>query len=267
MSFMLNQWNLRGSRGEKMKHKKLLISMILIGIVTCSMLPAVQACTTVVDFVIWLEAPEKQVVVDELILKTESLGLVVNPIYVTFDEWLFYAHVTHDYDLLYGPYMTIPSDMDIFFVTYITWILSFVILHDDKKTYTCTDELVGMYMEAMANPAIVNEEYINEMVKIFNFLEKRYWTKQFFSIFVQFETPTSDEWGVPSMRTETLNYNCLQGRTFHDTDLRIELNSIIDRTVFLDYHEIYNPYPVSEVYHFFGFSPYHDAKLPNDYNF
>ncbi|MHA1954722.1 MAG: hypothetical protein ACW96U_12330, partial [Candidatus Heimdallarchaeaceae archaeon] len=118
------------------------------------------------------------------------------------------------------------------------------------------------------NPDIINDEdFVNEMVDAFNVIEKRLWIKQYESVFVQFETETSDEWGVPSMRTDVLNYNCLKGRTFFDTDLRVQLNSIIDRTVFLDYYAQYTSYSVYEAHHLFQFSPFHDAKLPNDYSF
>jgi hypothetical protein len=242
--------------------------MILISLVSFAWLPAVQTSTTVVDFVIWLETPEKQFVIDEMITKTESLGLVVNPIYVTFNEWIFYAHGSHDYDLLYGPYMTIPKDMDIFFIAFIEYILTIAVLSYDNKIYSNTGKLFDMYFEAMMNPDVVDEEFINDMVDKFHDNQERYWEKQYYSVFVQFETPYSDEWGqVPSMRTDTINYNCEPGRVFADTDLRLQLNSIIDRTVFLNYYAQYTSYSVYEVHHLYQFSPFHDSSLPNNYNF
>ncbi|MCG3227638.1 MAG: hypothetical protein H7645_12030 [Candidatus Heimdallarchaeota archaeon] len=256
-----------------MKHKKLIFGLILIGLVGFAWLPAVQTATTdatVVDFVIWLMEPERQVLADEMIEKTESLGLVVNTIYVdTIDDWALYAHETLDYDLIYGPFMTLPKEMDIFFIAYIEYILSFVILSDDNKIYKNADKLLDMWMQAnWYNPDLFNDEdFINDMVDLFNDNEERYWEKQYESIFVQFETETSEEWEVPSMRTDALNYNCLPGRVFHNTDLRLQLNSIIDRTVFLDYYALYTSYSVYEVHHLYQFSPFHDATLPNNYNF
>jgi hypothetical protein len=243
--------------------------MVLIGMVSFSWLPAAQTSTTVVDFVYWLMEPERQVLVDEMILKTESLGLVVNAIEVfTLDEWLVYAHGTHDYDLLYGPFMTLPKEMNIVDIAFICYILTIAVLHEDKKIFTKTDILVDGWFESMWNPDLLNdEEFVAEMTDAFNVIEKRLWIKQYFSTFVQFETETSDEWGVPSMRTDTLNYNCLKGRVFFDTDLRVQLNSIIDRNIFYDYYEQYTDYDYSPAFHLFQFSPYHDAKLTNDYNF
>ncbi|NPD88190.1 MAG: hypothetical protein HGN29_05685 [Asgard group archaeon] len=253
-----------------MKHKKLIFSLILIGLVGFAWLPAAQTTTPVVDFVIWLMEPERQVLVDEMIEKTESLGLEVNTIYVdTLDDWALYAHETQDYDLIYGPFMTLPKDMDILEIAYISWILSIVLLHTDKKIFTKTEILVDGWIEATwINPDLINDEdFVNKMVDAFNIVEKRLWIKQYESVFVQFETETSDEWGVPSMRTDVLNYNCLKGRVFFDTDLRVQLNSIIDRTVFLDYYAQYTSYDVYEAYHLFQFSPFHNPKLTNDYNF
>jgi len=54
-----------------------------------------------IDFIILVECPEKQVVVDEIILKLESLGLTVNAIYMNYDDWIANGN-TDDYDLRYG---------------------------------------------------------------------------------------------------------------------------------------------------------------------
>ncbi len=256
----------------KKMNKKLVIGLVLISLVGITMIPvgyiASAGDCTEVDFVIWLETPEKQVVIDEMITKTESLGLTVNPIYVTFEEWIGYAHGSKDYDMLYGPYMTLPKNLNILDLAQLSLILNyFALTHTDKKLMTCTDIMWSMFWEAIEDPTLMmDEEFIDKMVDLFHITEKRYYIKQYFSVFVQFETPSSDEWGpVPSMRTEALTFNCLKGRVFKDADLRKEWNSIIDRTVFLDYHALYTPYPVYEVHHIFQYSNFHDITLPNNY--
>ena len=248
----------------KNMNKKLLIGLIFVGLIGLTLIP-MQADFQkgeVVDFVVYLETPERQMLADEIIAAAEDCGLVVNAIYVDFNTWLEYAHGTWDYDLLFGPYMSVPKDMDIFFLTYFNYILYSVIPHDDKKWTTLLEELIGMYIEAMINPDIVDDEYINTMATILQKIEKRLWAKQFFSVFCHYEVPESF-WGpIPTMETEALNYNCLKGRVFHDTDLRLALNEAIDKQVFLDYYEAYTSFEVYEIYDIFYNQPFSNPKIP-----
>ncbi len=209
--------------------------------------------------IIWLEFPEKQVIVDEIIFKAESLGLSVNPIYLNFDEWRERATFTDDWDLTYGGILNIPNVDDIFTHAYILGILNYIVLKpDDPKLIKQTDKIYGMFWEAQENPYVVDEDFLDDMTDKFHDIEECLWENQYMFTFVR--------WVEPALRNgESMNVNCLPGRVFADDALRLEFNSIIDRSVFLDYHSTYNPYPVYEFYHMFQWASYHDSSLPNCY--
>ncbi|NHJ31620.1 MAG: hypothetical protein FK732_02040 [Asgard group archaeon] len=217
--------------------------------------------TPVVDLIIWLETPEKQVMADEIITKVESLGISVNAIYLEFDEWRYRATFTDDYDLSFGGILNLPDVDDIFTHAYIFGILNYIVLRcDDPKLIKQTDKIYGMFWEAMMNPDVVDEDFMNDMIDVFHDIQERLWENQYMFTFVQWIDP------VAGLRNgESMNVNCLPGRVFEDISLRLELNSIIDRSVFLDYHAAYNPYPTYEFYHFFHWTSYHDTSLPNTY--
>ena len=252
----------------KLKRKKITIVILILLLPLATIIATNADEPTEIDMIIWLERPEKQVVVDEIIFKVESLGLSVNPIYLSFEEWVVYGQgQNNDWDLLYGPPMALPRDAGIFDLAFISVILNYYALnHNDAKILNSVDKLWGMFWDAIEYPDVVDEDFINDMVDKFQDIEERLWEKQYFAVFVQYETPFSDEWGpIPAIKTDTMTFNCLPGFVFEDTDLRLQLMSNIDLTVFLDYHSTYNPYPVYEVHHLFQWSTFHDTSLPNNY--
>jgi len=208
-----------------------------------------------VDFYIWLEFPEKQVIVDEIILKLESLGLQVNAVYLSFDDWFAIGN-TDDFDIMYGG-LSYTFDIDNIFT--IAWLLTMInmhmLRHNDVKLQKLIDKIGSMNDEAMLNPDIVTEEYLDEMIDTFQDIEKRLWKKKYLLPYVQ--------WFDGIYFTEVTNLNCLKGRVFANKHLRKALSSSIDRSVFLDYHATYNLNPTYAVYHLFQMSIYHDTSLPN----
>jgi len=216
-----------------------------------------------IDFIIWLERPEKQVVVDEIILKLESLGITVNAIYMNYDDWTANGN-TDDYDLRYGP-ESWTWDIDNIFQ--LAWLLSMInphmLRHTDKKLNAFVDKLVAMSAEATDNPDVVTEDFIEEMIDTFQKAEKRLWVKKYILPFAQWVG--IDPWGIglDFIYTEVLTLNCFEGNVFSNINLRKRLFHRIDRSVFLDYHATYNPYEYYTVYHLFQMSIYHDTNLPN----
>ncbi len=252
-------------RKIRFKHLKIIVPILLLCLPLATMfVKTTKSDSDVVTMIIWLETPEKQAIVDEIITSIEDLGLSVNAIYLaTLDEWRFYPG---DYDLSYGGIMSLPEEGDIFMFAFVNVLLNYYALkHTDTKIFKCVDKLWAMYWEAVENPDIVDEEFLDDMVNTFQDIEERLWEKQYYSVFNQWWEPWTWEWGVPSMRTEAIVYNCLPGHIFADKDLRLALNEEIDRDVFLDYHSVYNPYETTLVYHLFQWLPFHDASLPNCY--
>lgn len=219
----------------------------------------------VLTILIWLERPEKQVIIDEIIRALEECDLEVNTLYMpTLEAWQDYEG---DYDLWYGGIQELPRDGDIFMYAFINYLLyEFIMMYEDAKISKNVGKLWDMYLEAIDDPDVVDEAFIDDMVDAFQDIEERLWEKQYLIVFNRWLEPSSDIWGpVPTMNTETLGYNCLPGNVFADPKLRLELNEEIDRDVFLDYHSSYNPYSTYEVYHVFQWLPFHDTSLPNEY--
>ncbi|MHA1210972.1 MAG: hypothetical protein ACTSSH_00795 [Candidatus Heimdallarchaeota archaeon] len=202
-----------------------------------------------------MEFPEKQVIVDEIILKLESIGLTVNAIYLGWDDWFAVAN-TDDFDIMYGGLSYTFGIDDIFTLGWLIPLINFHMLrHHDVKFQKLVDKLGSMNDEAMANPDIVTEEYIAEMIDTFQDIEKRLWKKNFVLPYVQ--------WFDGILFTEVTNLNCLKGHVFANPHLRTALFRSIDRNVFQDYHAAFNPFYTYPVYHLFQMSIYHDISLPN----
>jgi len=224
-------------RKIRLKHTKIIVLFLALCLPLTTISSAYACKSKEIDFVIWVERPEKQVVVDEMILKLESLGLTVNAIYMNYDEWIANGN-TDDYDIRYGAESWTWFIDDIF---QLAWLMSMVnphmLRHNDKKLNNLVDEL--------------------------HKIEKRLWVKKYIMPLAQWEG--IDPWGIglPFVYTEVLTLNCFEGSVFSNMNLRRRLFHRIDRNVFLDYHAVYNPYETYTVYHLFQMSIYHDANLPN----
>ena len=135
--------------------------------------------------------------------------------------------------------------------------------HDDPNFNKIAQKLWDMLNAATANPEIATEEYINKMINIFHKWERHLWLKRYINPFVQWEGPLPS-YGIPVAKfTETINLKCVKGSVFSKLPLRWAFYSLIDRSVFLDYHATYNPYETYSVYHLFQMSVHHDANLLN----
>lgn len=185
-----------GEEKIKLKQKKIALGIFLLVI----LLPLITIFPTTADdeeldvviLKIWLETPEKQVIVDELISSVEDLGLEANPIYFyDLDAWRFYQG---DYDITYGGIMSLPRDGDIFMYAFVNVLLNYYALnHDDAKIFKCVDKLWGMYWDAVDHPDVVDEAFIADMVDAFQDIEERLWEKQYLSVFNRWLEPSSWE--------------------------------------------------------------------------
>ena len=249
----------------RFKHLKIIIPILLLCLPLSTIFSTTTGETDEIIMIIWLETPEKQVIIDEIISCVEELNLEVNAIYLSFEEWVEHTNYGDYWDLSYGGIMALPRDGDIFLYAFISVILNYYALQFyDAKVFKCVDKLWAMYWEAMANPDVVDEDFIADMVNAFQDIEERLWEKQYCSIFNRWLEPSSAEWGpVPTIKTEALTYNCMPGRVFSDHELRLALNEKINRDVFLDYHSTYNSYDTYLVYHLYQWLPFHDTSLPN----
>jgi len=212
-----------------------------------------------------LERPEKQVVLDEIIDALESLGLTLTiDWFYDYDEWVAHSHVHGaEYDITYGGLM---YSWDIDNIFNLAWLLymynEHMWLNTDKKFDTYVQTLWDMFNDAMVTPEIATEEYLEEMTKIFNKIEKRLWVKKYVLPFVQWEGFFAP-FGMDIKFMEGIGFNTEDGRVFSNIAYRWALQKLIDRDVFMDYHAIYNPYDVYEVYHIFQMSALHDDHIPD----
>lgn len=219
-----------------------------------------------IDFYIFLETPEKQVIVDEIIYKMECLGLIVNAVYFTdVTEWSI-AGVTDLPDATYGGLSYTWFIDDIFNLAYILYLQKMHMLagtFDDKKFNTLVDKLTDMFLEGTAPDFVMTEKFMKNMIETFQDVEKRLWNKKLMLPFVQWEG-FFPPFGMNILFTEIIITNSVQGRVFSNLGLRKALHRSIDRSVFLDYHAIYTPYLVYEVSHLYQMSIHHDTNLPNN---
>ena len=239
--------------------------LVLVLCLPMSTILSTQACNPkVIDFCIYLETSEKQVVVDEIIYKLESLGLIVNTYYYyDLNEWT--AVAGPDYDITYGGLSYTWMIDDIFNVAYVLYLINNHMLygrHHDMKLNMLVDKLAEMYTAAMEDPTVITEKFLDKMIDTFQKTEKRLWKKKYIMPFVQWED-FFPPFGMDVFFTEVFVLTCTNGRVFASQYLRNQLFDSIDRSVFLDYHALYTTCPVYEVYHLFQMSPYHDLSLPN----
>ncbi len=179
-------------------------------------------------------------------------------------EWIA-AGQAFDYDLSYGG-QSYTWDIDnIFQLAWFAFILNdHMFYHDDADLDAISLSLWDMMNAAMVDPTIATEEYINEMIDIFNQWETILWFKKYLLPFVQWEAPLNyGPFVFPAAKyTEVIVLKSGDGRVFSNIFYRWILSSIIDRSVFLDYHAAYNPYETYPVYHLFQESIYH-SDLPD----
>ena len=211
------------------------------------------------DFYIFLGNPAVQMVVDEIIESAEAVGLSVNPIY--YDDWAYFTYLityTTDWDLWYGGNLGNNIPDTIFQIAYGNMGLHYFYLkHTDAKYAEASVQLWMWLQQVMADPSIITEDFINDMVDKFHDAEERLWEKQLVITLAEFLN------NYDELRNLILTPNCLPGHPLADEDLRLEFSHAIDRTVAVDYC-LGLGLPYSNVlYHLYGCSIYHNTDLPN----
>ncbi|NHK31331.1 MAG: hypothetical protein FK730_08270 [Asgard group archaeon] len=249
----------------RLKQKTITIFLLVLCLPIATITSTMACDEKVIDFYIWVERPEKQVIVDEIIYKLECLGLTVNTVYFdVLDDWIAAGGVDRP-DVSYGGLSYTWFIDDIYNLAFILFLQKNHMLAgriEDKKFDTLVDKLTDMYMEAADNGFIMPDEFVNEMVDIFQKTEKRLWTHKIFLPYVQWEGYSPD-FGFDILFTEIINLNMIKGHVFSNLGLVKTFYKSIDRNVFLDYHAEYNPNDFYEVYHLYQMSIYHDTNLPN----
>ena len=134
---------------------------------------------------------------------------------------------------------------------------------EDKKFDTLVDELTDMYIEGTTPGFVMTDDFLEEMIKIFQDVEKRLWNHKIILPFVQWEG-FFPPFGMDILFTEVIMLNSVDGRVFSHLGLKKVFYKSIDRNVFLDYHALYTPYAVYQVSHLYQMSIYHDINLPNN---
>ena len=222
---------------------------------------SVKAEPTSIDFLIYLSYPETQLVVDEIIDSAESVGLVVNPIYI--DNWNYFNYLilfTNDWDLYYGGFMNtyMGADDNIFNCAYGNMGYNYYYLRTGDAKYTKFSlQLYNWYLAAMADASIVDDDYINDMYDKFHDCEERLWEHQYL-------LTLATGYNIGGFLQELiLTPNCLPGYAFADENLRLAFSNAIDRTVAVDYLLALGFTNVEIFYHTFGYSVCHDTTLPN----
>ena len=134
-----------------------------------------------INFYIWLETPEKQVVVDEIIYKLECLRLTVNTVYFdVLDEWII-AGSTDLPDVTYGGLSYTWFIDDIFNLAYILYLQKNHILvgtYEDKKF----DKLTDMYIEGTDPDFVMTDKFMDEMIDTFQDVENVFGHKSSFCL-------------------------------------------------------------------------------------
>jgi hypothetical protein len=256
----------------RQKYKKLTVVILLIAL----FLPLANITSAVslgqkgkeITALLLVERPEKQVVVDEILDVLDTLGLIVTATYFyDYDEWVAHSHVHgHEYDLVYGGYSYTWDIDNIFQLAWFGFILNLHMFNNDDPNFDkIAQKLWDMFNDAMANPEIATEDYIKKMINIFHKWEKQLWLKKYIMPLVQWEG-SLEPYGLPipvAKLTETIGLKCIKGSVFSNLALRWAFYSLIDRSIFLDYHAVYNPYVTYTVYHLFQLSTHHDTTLLN----
>ena len=212
--------------------------------------------TKEIDFIIYYREGSDPFI-NELISKAESLGLTVNPIYLTWGQWYYETHFTDWWDLTYGGILEAYAIDDIATLGYTVMGTNYYILrHDDIKLDNLAWDLWNMRSELLTNPDVDIEDLSEDMLDKFHDAEERMWENQYMFTFIQWVSGQA-------VRSEVAIPNCQAGHAFADENLRLTFSSLIDRTLFLDYYQQFFPsLPVYIHYHMHQWSQYHDTSLP-----
>ena len=212
--------------------------------------------TEEIDFVIYLRNDSSQVLVDELIFKAESLGLSVNAIYLSWDDWVLYTDLG-DYDLAYGGIqIAYPIDHIYNLVYMMTALEAFILQHDDAKFSNAVWTNYYRYLQRESIPPGEMADFISDMITTFHDAEERLWEKQLIFPLAQWISPYF-------AHTDFVTPNCKAGRVFADEDLRLTYSSIIDYSLFVDYWTNLLPFTAWGTHHIYGWASCHDSTLPN----
>ncbi|HUT82774.1 MAG TPA: hypothetical protein VMZ29_16380 [Candidatus Bathyarchaeia archaeon] len=213
----------------------------------------------VIDFLIY-NNPDVQVIVDEIIASAEDVGLTVNPIYI--DDWNYYLYLviyTTNWDMYYGGTLGNNIPDTIFQLAYGNMGLHYYYLkHDDAKYAKFSLQLYQWFLQAQADPSVVDDDYINDMIDKFHDAEERLWEKQLIITLAEFVNPIGD------VRNDVLMPNCLPGHAFADKGLRLAFSHAIDRTIIVNTRIGQGFTDVNILYQLYSCSMYHDTTLPNN---
>jgi len=210
-----------------------------------------------IDFIIYLDTEERQPIVDELIFKAESLGLTVNPIYMSWGDWYYATHYSDWWDLSYGGILVSWRNDDISFLSHCIMGMDYYLLrHDDVKLHDLAWDLWNMRLMLESDPDVDITDLSDDMIDKFHDAEERLWEKQYTFTFLQYIDGLA-------VRSEIAMPNCKAGRVFADENLRLTYSSIIDRNIFFDYYQTHYQFPVYVLYHLYQWSSFHDTTLPN----
>jgi hypothetical protein len=240
----------------RLKHKKITFLIIFLVLPIATIVSVNANDTTEIDFLIYLRNDDSQILVDELIVKAESLGLSVNAMYVTWDEWCLLSDIGA-YDISYGGIQIAYNIDTIFNLVYSAIGLDWMVLkHDDAKLTELINQLLNYYFAAQTTPMEDIPALIDDMIDKFQDVEERLWEKQLIFPLAQWLNPMF-------ACNDALYINSKAGHVFADENLRFSYSSIIDRSLFVDYWSTHVPFTVSGTYHMFGWSSYHNFELPN----
>ena len=115
----------------------------------------------------------KDALYDEVISKAESLGLTVNPIYLTFAQWYYETHNTDWWDLSYGAILKAYAIDDIATLGYTVMGTNYYLLrHDDTKLDKLAWDLWNMRTELLSNPDVNVEDLSEDMLDKFHDVEE-----------------------------------------------------------------------------------------------
>ena len=247
---------LREEKKIRLKHKKLTLIVILLCLPIATIISVTSDESEEIDFVIYLRDESTQVLVDELIFKAECLGLSVNPIYLSWEDWT--ARVSgDDWDISYGGIQIAYPIDDIFNLAMMMTGLEFMVLkHSDAKFSKAVWANYNRIFEAQVTPPEEMGDLITDMIDTFHDAEERLWEKQLIFPLAQWISPVFTH-------TDVLVPNCKAGHVFADEALRLTYSSIIDYSLFVDYWAARLPFAVWGTYHMYGWSSCHDSDLPN----
>jgi hypothetical protein len=240
----------------KLKHKKITFLIIFLVLPIATMVSVTSDDAMEIDFIIYLRSEYEQYLVDSLIASAESTGFTVNPIYLSWDDWLA-ADTAGAFDISYGGIQIAYNIDTIINLLYCTIGLEWMVLkHSDAKLSKFVGQLFNYYMSLQTIADEDLPDLLADMLDKFHDVEERLWEKQLIIPLAQ--------WLNPQFACNSaLFINSQEGKVFADEDLRFSLASAIDRSLFVDYWASLLPFPVYEAYHMYLWSSYHNFDLPN----